>query len=188
MERPSDYGAIRLTNKTALALRRCARQERKLYLCAAVIFTLLMAVAAVLLGIRTLVAVPLMTAVTVLLDAAIYVRAHARVLSLTGEAICTEAAARALREERKEKERRARAQRDFSAVQADVEEAIRRTQAEDAPREDDAPPQARAPGEESAAPHGSMEDMGETKRILPQQPPRRRRQAALTVLRSQEAK
>lgn len=185
MDRQSDYGAIRLTNRTALGLRRCARAERTLSICVAVLLSVGMAVAAVLLGIRWLPAVPLMTAATVLLDAAIYVRAHTRYMSLTAQAICTEASARQLRADRKEQERRAQARRDLAAVQADAalaaREARREAQQKEKPDEPDAAPQEEAARED--------EEIGETKKILPQKPAnRRRRQASLTVLRSEDAR
>ena len=130
MERQSETGAIRLTNKTAISLRRCARRERTLALCAATVLTLALAVIAVLLGIRWLPAVPIVTALTVLLDAAIYVRGYSRYLSLTGQAICAEAAARQLRAGKKEKSKRTQAQRDLEGVRADAARALEEAQEE----------------------------------------------------------
>lgn len=180
MQQQSESGAIRLTNKTALALRRCAKQERTMAFCAAAILTVVMAVAAVVLGLRWLVAVPLMTAAAVLMDAAIFVRARSRYLSLTAQAICAEASARQLRTQKREQDRRERALRDLSGVKEDV----RRAQKEANGREEDAPEPEREEKEassqdertdgEDAAPQGSVR--------------RRRRQAALTVLRSEDAK
>ena len=51
--------AIRLTNRTARALREQARQQQFALHVAATVITLLLAVAAVLLGMRHLIAVPL---------------------------------------------------------------------------------------------------------------------------------
>lgn len=130
MDRQSENGAIRLTNKTAISLRKCARRERTLALCAATVLTVVLAVIAVLLGIRWLPAVPIVTALTVMLDAAIYVRGYSRYLSLTGQAICAEAAARQLRTGKREKSKLAQAQRDLDNVRADAAKALTEAQEE----------------------------------------------------------
>lgn len=180
MQQQSESGAIRLTNKTALALRRCAKQERTMAFCAAAILTVVMAVAAVVLGLRWLVAVPLMTAAAVLMDAAIFLRARSRYLSLTAQAICAEASARQLRTQKKEQDRRERALRDLSGVKEDV----RRAQKEANGREEDAPEPEREEKEAS-----SQAERAGGKDAAPQESVRRRRrQAALTVLRSEDAK
>ena len=180
MQQQSESGAIRLTNKTALALRRCAKQERTMAFCAAAILTVVMAVAAVVLGLRWLVAVPLMTAAAVLMDAAIFVRARSRYLSLTAQAICAEASARQLRTQKREQDRRERALRDLSGVKEDV----RRAQKEANGREEDAPEPEREEKEASSqAERTDGEDAAPQESVR-----RRRRQAALTVLRSEDAK
>ena len=61
--------AIRLTNRTARALRESARRQRMIFRIAAVVLTLVLAVASVLLGIRSLFAVPAGVLLAVLLDA-----------------------------------------------------------------------------------------------------------------------
>lgn len=188
MDRQSDFGSIRLTNKTAIALKRCVRQEHTLSLCVASVFTACMAVAAVLLGIRWLPVVPVMTAVTVLIDAAIYVRAHTRALSLTGQAICAEAAARQLRAEQKEKSRQAQARRDFNAALADA--ALAAVKAQKAAPEQE---KESEDGREKASPREDAQAFEETRKFSPQQAEgqtarRRRRQASLTVLRTEDAK
>ena len=190
MQRQNDGGAIRLTNKTALALRRCAKQERTMAFCAAAILTVIMAVLAVVLGLRWLIAVPLMTAAAVLLDAAIFVRSRSRYLSLTAQAICAEASARQLRAQRKEQDRRERAMQDFSGVKEDIRRAEKEAQREAKAAkalEEDAPQRAEKPQEEEKASPAAEPEDGEE--APPQETVRRRRrQAALTVLRSEDAK
>ena len=196
MEKHNDSGAIRLTNKTALALRKSAKQERTVTLCAAVVLTVALAVLAVLLGIRWLPAVPIVTAFAVLIDAMIYVSARSRFLSLTGQAICAEAAARQIRMEKRERERREQAQRDLNIAKNDAMEAtlksLLREQEEKRQRDEEADtPQAAQPlhapetqDEQEQEPQGGEEPA----QSAPEGIHRRRRQAALTVLRSEDAK
>ena len=186
MERPNDGGAIRLTNKTAIALRRSARQERTMALCAGVVLTVALAVIAVLLGIRWLPAVPIVTAIAVMLDAAIAVSARSRYLSLTAQAICAEAAARQLRADRKEKDRRAQAQRDFDGVKADVlaSAAEAQRESESASAQDEAPLEQERDEETSG--DGEMRASDAQAETDAPAPHRRRRQASLTVLRPED--
>ena len=200
MEKQSESSAIRLTNKTALALRRSARQERTVTLCAAIVLTVALAVLAVLLGIRWLPAVPIVTALAVLIDAIIYVNARSRFLLLTGQAICAEAAARQIRMERRERVRREQAQRDLSVAKEDAMDAtLKALLREQEQRQAEATGQAQdgepaQPREESAQAEEPQEP--QTRPETPEDEPptspggthRRRRQAALTVLRSEDAK
>lgn len=187
MQKQSESGAIRLTNKTALALRRCAKQERTMAFCAATILTMAMAALAVLLGLRWLPAVPLMTAAAVLMDAAIFVRARSRYLSLTAQAICAEAAARQIRTQKKEQDRREQALRDLAGVK---EDALR------AAKEASRPDQTQAANEDTPASEKETqtrsEDAQENEEKAEEEPQpqarRRRRQATLTVLRKEDAK
>lgn len=114
---------IRLTNKTAIALRRSAQQTRTAHNAAAVLLSIAMAVAAVQLGVRWLPAVPIMVAVCVLLDCAIVIHGRSVYLMLIGQAICTEAAARDIRQESREKKRKERAVSDLMAAKADISKA-----------------------------------------------------------------
>lgn len=116
--------AIRLTNKTAIALRRSANKEQTAHMAAAVVLTLLLAALAVYLGLTWLWAVPVTVACAVALDAVILIRARSRYLLLTGQAICTEAAARSMREERREQRRRERAISDLADMKADAQRAL----------------------------------------------------------------
>lgn len=118
MERQT--GAIRLTNKTALALRKSARQERTLAYWTMGIVTVALSIAAVLAGIRWLPAVPMLIGLAVLLDAALFVRGRSRYLSLTGQAICAEAAARQMRTDKAERDRQTQALQDLMDAKADI--------------------------------------------------------------------
>ena len=132
--------AIRLTNRTARALRSSARRQRAVYRAAAAVLTAALAVVSVLLGLRWLIAVPTGVAVCVLLDAAILAAGQARYLSLTGQAICTEAAARQIHGEADASTRRQQALRDLAAVSADAADALRDAREDnDLCAQDDAP-------------------------------------------------
>ena len=201
MDRSADSKSIRLTNKTALALRKSARQERTLALATAIFLTALLAALAVLIGIRWLLAVPLLTALAVMLDAAIAVRAGSRYQMLTGQAICAEAAARQMRVDRRERDRREQAQRDFDGVKADVMSASLMARTEEGKETEDGlmPPDSLY-GEEKETKYVKMQserefsedeerDDSPEEDDLPRVPVRRRRrQAPLTVLRSEDVK
>lgn len=163
--------AIRLTNKTAIALRRSAQHVRTACFVAAVILSLLLCAAGVLLGFVWLPAVPVAIAVIALIDSAIWVFSRSRYLSLLGQAICTEAAAREIRAGRSESRRREQAISDFMRAKADVNLPEAR-EAEDKPvqteTEEDGAARAETGGE--SAPH------------------RRRRQKNLQLIRSEQAK
>ena len=156
-------------------------------MCAAVILTLAMAVLAVLLGLRWLIAVPLITAAAVLMDAAIFVRSRTRYMSLTAQAMCAEAAARQLRAQKKEKDRRDQAMRDLAGIKAD---ALRDEDEDLSPRpERAAMPKATDSRGVDAPEEGERTDDQSAPAEPPAQAPRRRRrQATLTVLRKEEAK
>lgn len=116
---------IRLTNKTAIALRKNANKVRTAYRIAACVLSVVLAVAAFLIGLRYLIAVPLMAVLIVLMDCALVLHSRTRYLSLIGQAICTEAAAQEIRAGSSEKTRRERAISDLMGVQADVQRAER---------------------------------------------------------------
>ena len=108
--------AIRLTNKTARALREQAKQQRNaLYVLATVVSVALCALALVL-GIAHLIAVPICVLTAIALDALIILLARGRYLSLTGQAICTEAAARQMRDETAQAQRVKTAARDLEKI------------------------------------------------------------------------
>ena len=113
--------AIRLTNKTAVALRENAKKTRNVLFGFGVVGTLALLALAVYWGMRWLPAVPLLIAAAVAMDALLALTARCMYLQLVGQAICTEAAARQMRGEKNEKERRRQAVDDLVAMQRDAQ-------------------------------------------------------------------
>ena len=171
MEQKPAGGAIRLTNKTAIALRESARTVRRMGVVVGAAVTVAFAVAAVWCGMRWLPAVPLLIGAAVALDALIALHARRTYLLLTGQAICTEAAARGIRGEADARQRRKQALSDLAEIQKDVEKAVGRREEEE---QELFPP------------------LSQTRRISAVKPPeetkpaahRRRRQAVFTVIQS----
>ena len=172
MERKSAGGAIRLTNKTAIALRESARTARRTGVVVGVALTAGLAAASVWCGMRWLPAVPLLIGAAVAIDALIALYVRQTYLLLTGQAICTEAAARGIRGEADAKQRREQALSDLAEIQKDVEKAVGRREEEE---QELFPP------------------LSQTRRISAVTPPpeeakpaahRRRRQAVFTVIQS----
>ena len=160
--------AIRLTNKTAVALRENAKKTRNAYFIVGAAGTLVLLGAAVYFGMQWLPAVPLLLAAAVAMDALLALGARRAYLQLIGQAICTEAAARQIREKQSEKERRRQAVSDLVAMQQDAQR-------------------------QTPAPEGDFADaLGQTRRMpavkpAPKPPEaagghRRRRQAGFTVI------
>lgn len=171
MERKSAGGAIRLTNKTAIALRESARTVRRTGVVVGAVLTAGLAAASVWCGMRWLPAVPLLIGAAVTIDALIALHARQTYLLLTGQAICTEAAARGIRGEADARQRRKQALSDLAEIQKDVEKAVGRREEEE---QELFPP------------------LSQTRRISAVKPPeetkpaahRRRRQAVFTVIQS----
>ena len=151
-----ESNAIRLTNRTAIALRRQAKRTRNAYFVMGAAGTLLL------------------LALAVVTDALLALSARRMYLQLIGQAICTEAAARRIRAEKSEKQRRRQAVDDLVAMQRDAQ---RQT---------------------GAAPEGDFADaLGQTRRMpvvkpAPKPPEtgghRRRRQAGFTVITDDSTK
>ena len=151
-----ESNAIRLTNRTAIALRRQAKRTRNAYFVMGAVGTLLL------------------LALAVATDAQLALGARRMYLQLIGQAICTEAAARRIRAEKSEKQRRRQAVDDLVAMQRDAQ---RQTE---------------------AAPEGDFADaLGQTRRMpvvkpAPKPPEtgghRRRRQAGFTVITDDSTK
>ena len=151
-----ESNAIRLTNRTAIALRRQAKRTRNAYFVMGAVGTLLL------------------LALAVATDALLALSARRMYLQLIGQAICTEAAARRIRAEKSEKQRRRQAVDDLVAMQRDAQ---RQTE---------------------AAPEGDFSDaLGQTRRMpvvkpAPKPPEtgghRRRRQAGFTVITDDSTK
>ena len=167
--------AIRLTNKTAVALRENAKKTRNVLFGFGVVGTLALLALAVYWGMRWLPAVPLLIAAAVAMDALLALTARCMYLQLVGQAICTEAAARQMRGEKNEKERRRQAVDDLVAMQRDAQ---RRT--------------------EPASEDLFADALGQTRRVpavkpAPKPPEttgghRRRRQAGFTVITDDSTK
>ena len=169
--------AIRLTNRTARALREQAKQQRTaLYVLATVVAVALCA-AAVILGIRRLIAVPICVLIAMALDTLIILLARGRYLSLTGQAICVEAAARQMRGESAEAQRMQTAARDLMRIKADLS----------ADEEEDEDMRSPAPAKRTPqpAPIPRTEAADATREVKPVA--RRRRQARLQVLAGNDA-
>ena len=180
--------AIRLTNKTAIALRKNAKSIRTAYLVAEVVVSLVLGAAGVVLGLFWLPAVPIMIAVIALIDCALMTASRSRYLSLLGQAICTEAAAREISAEKRAQSRREQAAKDLMEMKADLKAPLYETKQpgvqpffekkEDEEQEDeDLLPQASAP-----QPAAKKAEEGT------QAPRRRRRENPLTLIRSEQAK
>lgn len=169
--------AIRLTNRTARALREQAKQQRTaLYVLATVVAVALCA-AAVILGIGRLIAVPICVLIAMALDTLILLLARGRYLSLTGQAICVEAAARQMRGESAEAQRMQTAARDLMRIKADLS----------ADEEEDEDMRSPAPAKRTPqpAPVPRTEAADATREVKPVA--RRRRQARLQVLAGNDA-
>jgi len=116
---------IRLTNRTAINLRKSAVRIKKTFFAMAVVMSVCMAMLAVYLGLRRLIAVPIVVMIAVALDTMIVIFGRSIYLSLLAQAICTEAAAREIRAGTSESQRRERALTDLINAKADVEMAQR---------------------------------------------------------------
>ena len=170
---------IRLTNKTAMAIRRNAGKVRTAYFVAAVILSVVLGAAGVVLGFLWLPAVPLMIAAIVLMDAALMTASRSHYLSLLGQAICTEAAARELSVGRSEQKRREQAQKDLLEMKADLKQPM--------DKKPGAQPFFEEKHEEQASEDDDMMPAAVSHHDEPA-PRRRRRENPLTLIRSEQAK
>ena len=179
--------AIRLTNKTARALREQAKQQRNaLYVLATVVSVALCALALVL-GIAHLIAVPICVLTAIALDALILLLARGRYLSLTGQAICTEAAARQMRGESAEMQRVKTAARDLERIKADLVSEAPSAQEDEDEEDDDL--RATASVKKKMAPVRILEEEDQEEQATRKVEPvsRRRRQARLQVIVGEDA-
>ncbi|MBQ2989945.1 MAG: hypothetical protein IJD60_01485 [Clostridia bacterium] len=112
--------AISLTNKTAISLRKNAVRMKTLHFIYAAVLSVVMAAAAVGAGILWLPAAPIILALMILLDVLIVFKGRSVYLSMIGQAICTEAAAREIRAGSSEMMRREQAMNDLMQIRADV--------------------------------------------------------------------
>lgn len=175
--------AIRLTNRTARALRAQAKAQRTALYALATVVSIALCAVAVIVGIQHLVAVPLCVLAAIALDAVIILLAKGRYLSLTGQAICTEAAARQMRDETAQAQRVKTAARDLEKIKEDLVRAERHDKEEDDEEDED----MRAPAAvRKLQPVRILEDEEEATREM-QPVTRRRRQARLQVFSSDDA-
>lgn len=130
---------IRLTNRTAKGLREQAKRQQFALRLTAVILTLVLSGLSVWLGMRRILWVPVLLLSAIALDALLLMLARSRFIQLTGQAICTEAAARIMRGEKAEQQRIIQAQRDLENIKADLyaAPASRRDQREPDDEDDD---------------------------------------------------
>ncbi|MGN0997479.1 MAG: hypothetical protein ACI4PG_11280 [Candidatus Ventricola sp.] len=112
--------AIRLTNRTAIALRRSAQRMRAVHIAVVAVITAALAAAAVYWGLRWLPAVPLTLGAAALMDALLLVHARSSYLRMISQAICTEAAAREIRAGGAQAQRREQAIADLMRAKADL--------------------------------------------------------------------
>ena len=181
--------AIRLTNKTAIAIRKSAQRLRTAYFAAAVILSVALGALGVYLGFRQLWAVPAMIAVIALMDCALMIASRSRYLAMLGQAICTEAAAREIREGKSEKKRRAQAQQDLMRMKADMQQELDQepgAQPFFEKKDDDEDDEDLLPGKPK------MREIREEREMREKQeadaPHRRRRQHTLALIRGETAK
>ena len=114
---------IRLTNRTAIGLRKSAQRVRSIWLVAMGIVTMICTVLAVYLGFSWLPAVPLTLMGGGVLITVMMILSRSQYLLLISQAICTEAASRQMEEHQSEQRRRERAIEQLAAMRADVREA-----------------------------------------------------------------
>ena len=112
--------AIRLTNRTAIALRRSAQRVRAVHIALVAVITAALAVLAVYWGLRWLPAVPLTLGAAALLDALLLLYERSCYLTAISRAICTEAAAREIRAGGAQAQRREQAIADLMRAKADL--------------------------------------------------------------------
>lgn len=114
---------IRLTNRTAIGLRKSAQRVRSAWLVGMGVVTMIFTVLAVYLGFSWLPAVPLTLMLGGLVIVLMLIISRSQYLLLISQAICTEAASRQMEESRSEKKRREKAIEQLAAMHADVREA-----------------------------------------------------------------
>ena len=173
--------AIRLTNRTARALRAQAKAQRTALYALATVVSISLCAVAVIVGIQHLVAVPLCVLAAIALDAVIILLAKGRYLSLTGQAICTEAAARQMRDETAQAQRVKTAARDLEKIKEDLVREVLHEEDEEEDEDMRAPAAVR-----KLQPVRILEDEEEATREM-QPVTRRRRQARLQVFSSDDA-
>jgi len=178
--------AIRLTNRTAINLRKSAERIKKVYFILSVALSVGMAALAVYLGMKRLIAVPLVVALTAALDALLVIRGRGVYLSMLAQAICTEAAAREIRAGTSENGRREKAITDLITAKADVEIAQREKREREKQEKRKLPPMQKA---ERKPARDMQSEQEEEEQPQPERAARRRRRSdGLKLIRSEQAK
>ena len=186
--------AIRLTNKTAIALRKNAQRVRTAHYAAVACLSLAAVVTGVIWGlVWAPYAVLLPLIASAVLNALILLHGRSAYLALIGQAICTEAAAREIRAGTSESLRREKAIRDLISVKADAAKAEKEAARAGSIKkpffeksEDDEQKDlydGDIPREEE-----DDEDMLPPSASLSASPRRRRRQGNLQIIRNHQAK
>lgn len=114
---------IRLTNRTAIGLRKSAQRVRSVWLVLMGVVTMIVTVLSVYLGFSWLPAVPLTLIAGGAVISVMMIISRSQYLLLISQAICTEAASRQMEERKSEQRRREKAIEQLAAMRADVREA-----------------------------------------------------------------
>lgn len=188
--------AIRLTNRTAIALRRSAQRVRAVHLATVGLITAALAALAVYWGLRWLPAVPLTLGAAALLDALLLVHSRRCYLMAVSQAICTEAAAQEIRAGGAQAQRREQAIADLMRAKADLCRGAAEGEGGSQPffeadsgaeRED--PPEAEPDAPQNAAAQPAGVNAQVPRGDAPVHRRRRRQPAAgLQIIRNQQAK
>ena len=168
--------SLRLTNRTAIALKRSAVRVRRACFGVGLLLSLVMAALAVYFGLKWIFAVPLFVLAAMLMDILIAVHAERCALMLTGQAICTEQAMRAMRRDKKEESRR---EENLETLREELTGVLSE---KSAPADEESAEEEERPSQ--AAPIKSYEE--EEEEAPAQEKPRHRRRASLSLLSNAE--
>lgn len=170
---------IHLTSKTAIDLRKNAARMRQIYNVLAVVLSVVLCAASVFLGMKWLPAVPLLVMLTAALDVMLVICGRSVYLTMIGQAICTEAAAREIHAGMSESRRRERAITDLIDAKADAQRTGARSVQRSA--------QPFFEPEKKPAEPDEEEDENESMQVRPAVR-RRRRSDGLKLIKSGQAK
>jgi len=123
--------SFRLTNKTAKNLRRQAVTQQNALYVTAVLLSIALTGAGFVLGMEHIVILPVMLLIALGADILLILFARGRYMSLVGQAICTEAAARQLKANSAEQARIETARRDLERIKQDLAMDSRADEEED---------------------------------------------------------
>ena len=177
MSEKKNASAIRLSSRTAIALRRSAERVRLICAALGVVVTFAMFALAVFLGLRWLPAIPITVAFAVFADLLIWVHAQRVSLSMTSLALSAEQASRALRADSAEKRRKEEAEADREEIRRDLRRRADRLRPSPGT---DAPGSGEGSGKETNEPEGKTEE--EPGKPEEGAPRRRRSRARFSVI------